>query len=304
MALLARQSISVVFPAYNEEVNLPRAIAQAERCLQSLTDDWEIIVVNDGSRDGTGQILEDLCRENPRLKGIHHEGKNRGYGAALRSGIQSATKDLLFFSDSDLQFHLAELPLLLLWIEQYDAVIGYRGKRSDPFYRKCNAFGWKMLVRLLLGLNVRDIDCAFKLFRTSMFRVISIDAVGAMVNTDILVQAMRMGFKIKEVPVTHFRRVHGSPTGANLRVVVKAFKELIRLYWKLKTVAPIVAPHERRRERVDVGEDRRTDERRSVSLPINHPDRRRRIVRQPAVDSGTSGIDMATVVGNPLVDDK
>jgi len=304
MALMARQSVSVVFPAYNEEANLARAIEQAERCLESLTEDWEIIVVNDGSRDRTREILDELCQKNPRLVAIHHEGGNRGYGAALRSGIQRGSKDLLFFSDSDLQFHLAELPLLLLWIEQYDAVIGFREHRNDPFHRKMNAFGWNTLVRMVLGLKVKDIDCAFKLFRTSLFQVIEMDAVGAMVNTDILVQATRMGFRIKEVPVTHFRRMAGQPTGANFKVIVKAFRELMRLYLKLRSVQPIVAAYDRRREVVAPmeGAELRREERRGVSLPINFADRRRRMVM--ASDKPMPVTDLSSVVRNISVHDE
>jgi len=307
MALLVRQSISVVFPAYNEEENLEKAILQAEQCLQCLTPDWEIIVVNDGSRDRTGEIADAVALRDPRVIAVHHREGNRGYGAALRSGIQKASKDLLFFSDSDLQFHLAELPLLLLWVEQYDAVIGYRGKRSDPLHRKFNAFGWNLLVRAVLGLRVRDIDCAFKLFRTSLFQVIQIDAVGAMVNTDILVQATRMGFKIKEVPVTHFARMNGQSTGADLRVIAKAFKELMRLYLKLRTVSPIVAPYDRRRQRVEVPAAiarQRVTQRRTVSLPINFADRRRRIVNQAAPHPEPAAINVNAVVRNIFVDDK
>jgi glycosyltransferase involved in cell wall biosynthesis len=277
MALLTRQSISVIFPAYNEEENVAEAIGQAHHCLDYLTPDWEIVVVNDGSRDRTAAILDAIAAEDRRVIAVHHP-KNEGYGAALRSGIQAARKELIFFSDSDLQFHLNELPLLLIWIEQYDAAIGYRQKRTDPFYRLVNAWGWNMLVRLVLGLRVRDIDCAFKLFRSSLFEVIKVDAVGAMVNTDILVQALRMGFKIKEVPVTHFQRRAGAPTGAKLSVIVKAFRELLALRVKLQAVRRIVAPYDRRQQRVEVAEERRVEQRRRVDLPINFPDRRRRVL--------------------------
>jgi glycosyltransferase involved in cell wall biosynthesis len=297
-----------VFPAYNEEENLERAIAQAEHCLSCMTPDWEIVVVNDGSKDQTGRILDELAQKNPRVVPVHHLNGNKGYGAALRSGIQKAGKDLLFFSDSDLQFHLAELPLLLLWIEQYDAVIGYRGKRNDPFHRKFNAFGWNMLVRAVLGLRVRDIDCAFKLFRTSLFQVVQIDAVGAMVNTDILVQATRMGFKIKEVPVTHFARERGQSTGANLKVIAKAFKELMRLYLKLRNVQPVVSAYDRRRDSAAVpagGLQMRGQERRGVSLPINFTDRRRRVVNREALQPKAPAVfDLSAVVRNAIVDDK
>lgn len=274
MALLARHSISVIFPAYNEEANIAKAVAQAVDCLNDLFEDWEIIVVNDGSRDRTGTIIDGLAERDGRLVAVHHP-RNEGYGAALRSGIQRARRELIFFADSDLQFHLAEMLLLLTWIEQYDIVIGYRLKRSDPVYRRVNAVGWKVLVRLLLGLKVKDIDCAFKMFRSHAFRMIRIDAVGAMVNTDILVQATRMGLKIREVPVTHFPRLNGKQTGADLRVILKAFRELFRLIVKLRSVEPAFSTYDRRTERrkIEVA-DRRRQERRKVMLPINFHDRR------------------------------
>jgi glycosyltransferase involved in cell wall biosynthesis len=306
MALSIRQSVSVVFPAYNEEKNLEKAIEQASRCLEGLARDWEIIIVDDGSRDCTGEIADAVARRDSRVVPVHHANGNRGYGAALRSGIERASKDLLFFSDSDLQFHLAELPLLLLWIEQYDAVIGYRERRNDPFHRKFNAFGWNLLVRSALGLKVRDIDCAFKLFRTSLFQVIKIDAVGAMVNTDILVQATRMGFKIKEVPVTHFARTNGEPTGASLRVIAKAFRELMRLHLKLRNIGPIVAAYDRRQEKSQVpfGGPRRASERRAVSLPINFPDRRRRRITRGALQPEPTTLKIQAAVPNVVVEEE
>jgi hypothetical protein len=140
--------------------------------------------------------------------------------------------------------------------------------------------GWKILVRLLLGLKVRDIDCGFKLFRNVVFNAVQIDAVGAMVNTDILVQASRMGFKIKEIPVTHFARLQGKQTGATIGVIVKAFKELVRLYHKLRTVSPIVLDSNSRHDSNVVPADiYRYGERRKVALPINFPDRRQRLIR-------------------------
>jgi glycosyltransferase involved in cell wall biosynthesis len=287
MALVARKSISVIFPAYNEEENIAKAVEQAIHCLKPLFEDWEILIVNDGSRDRTGEIIDRLAESNPRLVALHHAG-NRGYGAALRYGIQKARKELIFFCDSDLQFHLTELLLLLTWIEQYDIVIGYRAPRKDPFHRKLNAFGWRTAVRFLLGLKVKDIDCAFKLFRQSVFRMIQIDAVGAMVNTDILVQATRTGFKVKEVPVTHFPRLNGKATGANLKVILKAFKELFRLYFKLRNVEPLLRPYDRRtRQQNGNFAEKRRGERRRVTLPINFPDRRTTIFQPTGTTSST-----------------
>ena len=297
MAIVAQQSISVILPAYNEEENIVKAVNQAISCCELLFQDYEVIIVNDGSQDKTGEIIDRLAQQNASLTALHHK-VNQGYGAALRSGILRARKDLIFFCDSDLQFHLNELLLLLTWIEQYDIVIGYRVKRSDRFHRKLNAMSWKTLVRLLLGLKVRDIDCAFKLFRSFVFKAIKIDAVGAMVNTDILVQAMRMGFKIKEVPVTHFPRLRGKQTGAKVKVILKAFRELFRLYRKLRNVSPILIPYECRREHKGIESmDRRKAERRKVILPINFPDRRRRIIRVPGTESPVSlSADLSKVV--------
>ncbi len=228
-----REGISLVFPAYNEEGNIGKAVGEAIEILPTLTDDWEVIVVNDGSRDKTAEILKEYARIDSRVLSIHHPS-NRGYGAALKSGITSARKDLIFFCDSDLQFDLRELVKLLPWIDEYDIVAGYREKRQDSFHRRLNALGWNMLVRFLLGLKVKDIDCAFKIFRRGVFSKVKIDAVGAMVNTDILSQAIKYGFKLKEVPVSHFPRLQGKQTGANLKVIFRAFKELMRLYKKLR----------------------------------------------------------------------
>jgi len=225
------ESISVVFPAFNEESNIKTLIDQTIQTLSELTDKWEIIVVDDGSSDRTSEIVKEY--ENSNIYVIRHPS-NKGYGAALKSGIVSARNDLIFFSDSDLQFDIKELGKLLQWLNGYDIVIGYRIKRQDPFHRRLNAFGWNTLVRLMFGLKVKDINCAFKIFRRRVFDKIKIDAVGAMVNTDILSQAVKYGFRIKEVPVTHYPRLRGKQTGANIKVIVKAFKELLRLRNKLK----------------------------------------------------------------------
>jgi len=281
MALVARQSISVILPCYNEEENIEKALEQAINNLDLLFSDWEIIVVDDGSHDGTGDIVNRVVSENARVSAVRHP-RNQGYGGALRSGIQKARKELVFFCDSDLQFHLNEILLLLTWVEQYDIVIGYRRKRRDPFYRKLNAWGWNLLVRLLLGLKVRDIDCAFKLFRNEVFNVIRIDAVGAMVNTEILVQATRLGYKVREVPVTHFPRLNGRQTGARVQVIVKAFKELFRLYRRLGCIEPIVFPSDQRSDRSRFhGMNRRKGERRKAMLPINFRNRRKQIFEIP-----------------------
>jgi glycosyltransferase involved in cell wall biosynthesis len=222
-------SISAIFPAFNEVGNLKRVVGSALEVLPRLASSYEVIIVDDGSQDGTGALAKMLVSRTSEVRAIHHP-RNRGYGAALKSGIEEAKNDLIFFCDSDGQFDLEDLEKLLVWIDAYDMVIGYRERRQDPFYRRMNARGWKLLVRLFFGLRVRDIDCAFKVFRREIFDRIRINTVGAMVNTEILVRAVRYGFTMKEVPVRHYPRRFGTQTGAKPRVILKAFLELIRMY--------------------------------------------------------------------------
>lgn len=226
-------SISLVFPAYNEESNINRAVAEARRALGKFAERYEIIVVNDGSADRTGEIIERLAQENDDVVAVHHP-KNLGYGAALCSGFAAASLDYVFFSDSDLQFDLDEMDRLIEWIDQYEIVTGYRARRADPMHRLLNAWAWGTLVRFLFGIKVRDIDCAFKLFHRKVLDTIKLTSTGAMINTEFLALAVKNGFAIKEVPVSHFPRIQGQQTGASLRVTIKAFKELFSKHKRLK----------------------------------------------------------------------
>lgn len=229
------RSISIIFPAYNEQENIVQVVEQACDVVAKLFNDFEIIVVDDGSHDDTGSIIDDMMQREVPLLPVHHKN-NRGYGATLRSGIEAASKDLIFFTDSDLQFDIADIKYLLKWIGDNDIVAGYRADRADPAHRRFNAWGWNLLVRFFLGLKIKDIDCAFKLFRRRVFEDIRLDSVGAMINTEILTQACWQGKRIKEVPVRHFPRVAGEQTGANIRVILKALRELIMMRGKLKRI--------------------------------------------------------------------
>lgn len=226
-------SISLVFPAYNEGMNIELAVSKGRDAFKKIAEKVEIIVVNDGSSDNTGEIIDRLARESDEVVPVHHP-QNRGYGAAICSGFYRASCDYVFFSDSDMQFDLNEIGKLVEWIDRYDIVAGYRAKRADPLHRKLNAAAWNVLVRSLLGVKARDIDCAFKLFRRKVFDTIHLDSAGAMVNTELLALAGVNGFTIKEVPVSHFPRQQGTQTGANLKVILKAFRELFRMYGRLK----------------------------------------------------------------------
>ncbi len=228
------KGISVIFPAFNEAENIEESVKQCVSAMSPIFSSLEIIVVNDGSKDETANIINRLSVEEPSVVAIHHEG-NLGYGAALRSGIDRASKDFIFFTDADLQFNLDEITHLSKWIQDWDIVAGYRAKRADPIHRRINAAGWNILVRLVLGLKVTDIDCAFKLFRREVFDTIRMETVGAMINTEILSLANLHGMKIKEVPVSHFPRTAGTQTGANIRVICKALMELFAISHKLRT---------------------------------------------------------------------
>lgn len=221
-------SISVFFPCYNEQENIRRVAEGAVKVLEGLGADYEVILVNDGSRDRTGAVAEELAAANPRIKVVQHPA-NLGYGAALQSGFRAATKDLVFFTDGDGQFDLGDLPPFLDLIGHYDVVCGYRVHRQDPLVRRFNGWCWTRLVCLLFGLKVRDIDCAFKLFRRQVLEGMELLSTGALISTEVLARASRKGCRIVERPVQHYPRLAGRQTGANWRVVLRAFRELLRL---------------------------------------------------------------------------
>jgi glycosyltransferase involved in cell wall biosynthesis len=222
-------SLSVFFPAYNEEENIGETVSQTNEVVKKITNKYEIIVVDDGSKDKTASIVEEIQKTNPHVKLIRHN-PNRGYGAALWSGIQAAQYDWVFFTDADLQFKIEEINRLIDNIPNHDVVVGFRAPRKDPFMRLVNAKGWNILNRLLFGLKVRDIDCAFKIFRRDLVANLPIKSGGAMMSAEMLIRLERRGVNIKEVPVTHLPRTKGSPTGAKPSVIIRAFQEMMRLF--------------------------------------------------------------------------
>ncbi|MGA2171923.1 MAG: glycosyltransferase family 2 protein [Sedimentisphaerales bacterium] len=226
-------SISVFFPCYNEEGNVERVVRRAVEVCEELGADFEIIIVDDGSADGTGRIADALAAADSRVRVVHH-CPNLGYGAALQSGIRAATKQLVFFTDGDGQFDTGEITLLLPLIEQNDIVCGYRLDRSDPIVRKLNGWLWTRLVNLLFGMHIRDIDCAFKLFRREVFADMRMSSGGALISAEILARATRRGCRIAQVGVHHYPRTAGKQTGAKLRVILRAFKELFALYNRIR----------------------------------------------------------------------
>jgi len=218
-------SLSIVLPAYNEEANVERAVEQVSRVARQLGMDYEIILVNDGSADRTGEIGHELEGRIPNYRLVEHY-PNRGYGGSLKAGFEAATKELIVFVPADNQFDFGEITLLLEALDGADIVSGYRAQREDPFVRKLNAFGWNTLVSVLFGRLGRDIDCGFKLFRREILGHVTIESNGAMIDTEFLAGARARGYRIAEVPVTHLPRVGGEATGANFKVIAKAFRDL------------------------------------------------------------------------------
>jgi glycosyltransferase involved in cell wall biosynthesis len=227
-------SLSVVLPAYNEEENVERAVEHVSDVARTLDRDYEIILVNDGSADRTGEIGRELENRIPHFWLVEHY-PNRGYGGALKAGFEAATKDLIAFYPADAQFDFREIERLLQAVEEGDAdiVCGYRFDRQDTFVRKLNAFGWNMVVQMFFGGLCRDIDCGFKLFRREILDHVNILSDGAMIDTELLAGAKARGFRIAEVPLTHLPREAGEATGANLAVIAKAFRDLVRFRRRL-----------------------------------------------------------------------
>jgi glycosyltransferase involved in cell wall biosynthesis len=232
-------SLSVVLPAYNEEENAAAAVEAVSKVSRRLVAEdkcanYEIILVNDGSKDNTGQVARGLESRIPYFRLVEHF-PNRGYGGALKAGFEAATKDLIAFVPADNQFVFGEIDGMLekLEAEGADIVCGYRYDRQDPLVRRMNAFGWNTLVRILFGYLSRDIDCGFKLFRREVLDHVRLESNGAMVDTEFLAGAKARGMRIAEVPVTHLPRTAGEATGADLRVIVKAFRDLVRFRRRL-----------------------------------------------------------------------
>lgn len=224
-------SLTVFFPTFNEEANIVQTITQTIYILQHspYIRNYEVLIIDDGSTDDTPLLAEKLSKRYSHVKVVTHQ-RNLGYGATLKTGLAHATKEYIFFTDADLQFDITELQNLLVHLPTYDSVIGYRAPRRDPFMRLVNARGWNILNRILFGLRIRDIDCAFKLFKHDIIQRIHLESNGAMINAEILIRLRQLRVPIKEVPVSHMPRTRGSPTGAKPSVIVRALKEMLALY--------------------------------------------------------------------------
>ncbi len=208
------------------------AVEQVSTVAQGLGIEYEIILVNDGSSDRTGEIGRELEQQIPHFRLVEHY-PNRGYGGALKAGFEAASLDLVSFVPADNQFDFGEIDRFLAKIEEADIVCGYRANRQDNVVRRLNALGWNTLVRLLFGYLCRDIDCGFKMLRREIVSHVNLVSNGAMIDTELLAGAKARGYRIAEVPVTHLPRVGGEATGADIRVIARAFRDLVRFRIRL-----------------------------------------------------------------------
>jgi glycosyltransferase involved in cell wall biosynthesis len=224
-------ALSYFFPAHNEEANLRGLVEEALATLPSLAETFEVVIVDDGSRDATPRIADELAAADPRVRAVHHP-RNLGYGAALRTGFGAARHDLIAFTDGDRQFRVADIGRLTARYAEggADAVVGFRIKRADPLIRTLYAKAYRLANRIFFGLRVTDVDCACKLLRRDALRGISVESGGAFFSAELLIKLRAAGRSVVEVGVPHYPRTAGSPTGAKPQVVFRAMRD----FWLLR----------------------------------------------------------------------
>lgn len=218
--------LSVVVPCFNEEGNIGRVVTQAAEVGRQLAFELEIVVVDDGSTDDTARVLAALRGAVPELKIVTHP-RNRGYGAAVRSGLDRAVMDYVFLTDGDGQFDLRELPAAIRLLSEHDVVAGYRTHRRDGWWRQLWGRSWTALVNRIFGLRIRDANCAFKLVPQSLLRSSDLRSKGALISAELLFEAHRSELSVGQCAVSHYPRQAGRQSGASLRVIARAFMELV-----------------------------------------------------------------------------
>jgi len=225
-------SLSIVIPAHNEEATVQSVVEEVHDVAMKMGLDHEIILVNDGSTDRTGEIGRELALRIPVFRLVEHF-PSRHYGGALKAGFSASAKEYIAFIPADKQFSFEEISRLMAELPEADIVTGYRANRRDNLVRRLNGVGWNMVVWLLFGYLCRDIDCGFKLFRREILTHVRLVSDGAPIDTELLAGAKARGFRIAEVELTHLPRTAGSSTGADFRVIVRAFVDLPRFRVRL-----------------------------------------------------------------------
>jgi glycosyltransferase involved in cell wall biosynthesis len=249
MELGSKNGISAFFPAYNDGGTIASMVLSAVLVLEKLTDDYEVIVVNDGSRDYTGEMLDELERRYDRVRVIHHE-KNRGYGGALRTGFSQARKEFVFYTDGDAQYDVRDLPALWQAMDDStDIVQGYKIGRSDPLHRVIIGRLYHFMTNKAFGIHLKDVDCDFRLIRRSVFDKVQLESDSGVICVEMMTKIRQAGFRIHEVPVHHYHRAYGKSQFFNFRRIARVGADLLKLWWKLRW--PQLTGRERQAERVE-----------------------------------------------------
>jgi len=248
-----KPSLSIFFPAYNDAGTIASLALIAHMTARTITDDYEVIVVDDGSPDHTGELLDEMARHFSWLKVVHH-GQNRGYGGALRTGFETAAKDLVFYTDGDAQYDPRELVRLHEALTpEVDFVNGYKIGRSDPLHRIVIGRVYHWFVRTMFGLHLRDVDCDFRLMRREVFGKVVLTRSSGVICVELMKKVQDHGFRIAEVPVHHFHRTYGKSQFFNVPRVARTLVDLTRLWLDLvvrkQHLATATAPASRRGER-------------------------------------------------------
>jgi len=227
------ESVSAFFPAYNDAATISSMVIATLLTLPKVTDDYEVIVVNDGSPDHTGEMLAELARVYPQVRIITHQ-KNKGYGGALRSGFAASTKSWIFYTDGDAQYDPRELTRLVAEVtDDCDVVNGFKIERFDPLHRVVIGRLYHHIVRLLFGFRLRDVDCDYRLIRRAVFDKVSLTSTSGTICLELVKKLQDLGFRFKEVPVHHYHRAHGKSQFFNFPRLIKTAKQLAGLWWKL-----------------------------------------------------------------------
>jgi glycosyltransferase involved in cell wall biosynthesis len=229
----AQPGLTIFFPAYNDSGTIASMVVTAVLTASRLTPDFEVLIINDGSRDATPQVADELARVYPQVRVVHHQG-NRGYGGALRSGFANATKEFVFYTDGDAQYDPAEMADL--WARMgpgVDMVNGYKISRSDPFHRKVIGRLYHHTVKRLFGLTVRDVDCDFRLMRRAIFDTVTLTKNSGVICLEMMKKIQDAGFRIAEVPVHHFHRAYGKSQFFNFRRIFRTGIDVLKLWREL-----------------------------------------------------------------------
>ena len=227
------QSLSVFFPAYNDSGTIASMVIRTVKTAAELTPDFEVIIVDDGSADGTADIADELARTYAQVRAVHHP-VNRDYGAALQTGFRSATRDLIFYTDGDAQYDPAELTVLwAAMTPDTDVVNGYKISRADPLHRIIIGRLYHHIVSFLFGLTLRDVDCDFRLMRRSIFERINLEKSSGIICVEMMKKIQDNRFRIVEVPVHHFHRTYGTSQFFNFRRLFRTGRDLLRLWYAL-----------------------------------------------------------------------